>query len=158
VVDAIGPDDRFLNGLTSSVTVEGPIEAETERMHKTLELAQRAPGRYEGHLQLSRYGSFAINAVHKQGERVVARSQAQVSYPYPEEYRAGGPDRALLEQVAALSSGHALASMRDLFDPGDERIEAHEDLWPELVAFALCVFLLDLWLRRVRLFERQTRV
>jgi hypothetical protein len=156
-VDAIGPDDRFINGLTSSVTIEGPIEAETERMRTTLALAQRAPGHYEARTRLSRYGSFALNAVHEQGERIVARSQAQVSYPYPEEYRAGAPDRALLEQVATLSSGHALRSMRELFDPGRERIQAHEELWPYLVALALCVFLLDLWLRRVRLFERETR-
>jgi len=153
-VDAIGPDDRFLNGLDSRLTINGPLEAQSGRTAQTVPLAQRAPGRYEARVPLPRYGSFALHAVHAQDGRVVAQSDAQVSHPYPLEYAARDPDAALLAHAAALSGGAELDAWARLFDPGRERIAAHEELWAKLVLFALGVFLIDLMLRRVRLFER----
>ena len=44
-----------------------------------------------------------------------------------------------------------------LFDAGDETIRSHEELWPRLLFLALGLFLLDLLLRRVRLFDRDFR-
>jgi Ca-activated chloride channel family protein len=155
-VDAIGPDDRFLNGLDSRLTITGPLEAHGDRTERSVPLAQRAPGRYEARVPLDRYGSFALHAVHAQDDRVVAQSDAQVSHPYPLEYAARPTDAALLEHAAALSGGGALAPAR-LFDPGYEHIAAHEELWPKIVLLALALFLIDLTLRRVRLFDRNPR-
>ena len=129
-VDAIGAEDRFLNGLESSVTIEGPNEAEGERMQQTLQLVQSAPGRYEAHVRLERYGSFALHAVHARDGRVVAHSQAQASHPYPPEYAARPPDRALLEGVSALTSGSPLAAAAHIFDRGSEAILARGEFWP----------------------------
>ncbi len=155
-VDAIGADDRFLNGLDSSVTLEGPMETTQGRMRKTVALSQRAPGRYEARVRLERYGSFALQAVHRRDGHVVAHSQAQVSHPYPAELAAREPDRALLERASALTGGRALDVAADLFDPADERVVAQRELWPELVLAALALFLVDLLLRRVRLPGRGT--
>ena len=41
-----------------------------------------------------------------------------------------------------------------LFSPGEERIERYQELWPTFLLIALGLFLLDLLLRRVRLFDR----
>jgi Ca-activated chloride channel family protein len=154
-VDAIGADDRFLNGLESTLTIEGPSDVRGERTQQTVRLPQRAPGRYEARIELSGYGSFALHASHAKDGRVVARSDAQVSRPYPLEYAARAADRALLERTSLLSGGGELASSAALFDPGRERITAHEELWSWLVWLAIALFLLDLLLRRVRLFERE---
>jgi hypothetical protein len=42
-----------------------------------------------------------------------------------------------------------------LFDPAGESIRYHEDLWPRFVGGAIAMFLLDLLVRRVRLFDRK---
>jgi hypothetical protein len=42
-----------------------------------------------------------------------------------------------------------------LFDPAGESIRYHEDLWPRFVAASIALFLLDLLVRRVRLFDRK---
>lgn len=154
-VDAIGPDDRFMNGLDSRLTVTGPLESHGERSERSVHLEQRAPGRYEARVPLDRYGSFALHAVHAQDDRLVAQSDAQVSHPYPLEYAARPADAPLLEHAAALSGGGRLDAPARLFDPGHEHIAAHEELWPKIVLLALVLFLIDLALRRVHLFERK---
>ncbi|MFI5305852.1 MAG: VWA domain-containing protein [Polyangiales bacterium] len=155
-VDATSADDRFLDGLDSSVTIEGPIESEHQRLRTTLPLLQRAPGRYEARLRLDRYGSFALEALHRQDDRVIARSHGQVSHPYPLEYATREPDGGLLQAVSAATRGRALGDASQLFDPGGERLLAPHDVWPQLVLAALGLFLLDVLLRRVRLIGRAT--
>jgi Ca-activated chloride channel homolog len=156
-VDAIGPDDRFLDGLASSVTLEGPLDPAADRLRVTRPLLQRAPGRYEARFPLERYGSFALHAEHKRDGRVVARSRGQLSHPYPPEYAPGPPDRALLARASGIAGGQALSSAARLFDPGAERVATHRELWPELVLAALLLFLFDVLLRRVRWPDRETR-
>ena len=45
-----------------------------------------------------------------------------------------------------------------LFAPGDEKITYQKDLWNRFVLAALLVFLLDLLVRRVRIFDRKAVV
>jgi hypothetical protein len=144
-----------MNGLDSRLTVTGPLESHGDRSERSVHLAQRAPGRYEARVPLDRYGSFALHAVHAQDDRVVAQSDAQVSHPYPLEYAARPADGGLLEHAAALSGGGTFDTPARLFDPGHEHIAAHEELWPKIVLLALALFLIDLALRRVYLFERK---
>jgi hypothetical protein len=159
VVDAIGGDDEFLNGLESRVHVEGPMGADTTetRVSADYELRQTAPGRYEARFPLEQYGSFVLTAVHERDGRTVAESSARLSNPYPREYSALEPDVALLERAAALTGGSVDPSLDQLFDPMGEHIEHHEELWPRLLLAALMLFLVDLLLRRVRLFDRRFR-
>lgn len=154
-VDAIGPDDRFQNDLESTVILEGPVLPASTPPRQERSLSQRAPGRYEANLALSGYGSFALHAVHRRAGRVVAQSHAQVSRAYPTEYAVRPPNRSLLQRAAALTGGHAVTSAQQLFDPSGQRIEAHEEVWSRLVWFALGLFLVDLALRRIRLFKRR---
>ncbi|MFK7999136.1 MAG: VWA domain-containing protein [Polyangiales bacterium] len=162
-VDAIGGNDEFLNGLTSTLKIEGPMGARRARdgeddpqLRRTREvpMLQTAPGRYEARLPLDAYGSFVLSADHRLEGRSVAESATQLANPYPSEYRALEPDIALFERVAELTGGEASPAPARLFDAGDETIEAHQELWPWLLYLALALFILDLLLRRVRLFDR----
>lgn len=161
VVDAIGADDEFLNGLTSTVHIEGPMgERSGERpgepsIDEDHPLQQTAPGRYEARFPLERFGSFVLSAEHQREERTVAESTAQLVNPYPREYMTLEPDVSLLERAARVTGGVVDPSVDVLFDPGDERIEHHEELWPRVLFIALILFVLDLLLRRVRLFDRK---
>lgn len=159
VVDAIGADDEFLNGLEGVVHVEGPMGAARgeERVREDHPLMQTGPGRYEARFPLDRYGSFVLTAEHRRDGRTVAESSAQLSNPYPREYVTFEPDVDLLERAAIVTGGSIDPTPERLFDPGDERIRHHEELWPRLVFAALLLFVVDLLLRRVRLFDRKFR-
>lgn len=159
VVDAIGGEDEFLNGLTSTVHVEGPMggAAGEARVSEDHPLRQTAPGRYEARFPLEQYGSFVLTAEHQREDRTVAESSAQLSNPYPREYMTLEPDVGLLERAAALTGGAVEPSAAWLFDPRGEHIRHHEELWPKLLFTALLLFVVDLLLRRVRLFDRKFR-
>lgn len=163
VVDAVGGDDQFMNGLDSTLRVEGPMgsrrarEDETDaqlRRTREIPLRQTAPGRYEARFPLDSFGSFVLTADHRREDRAVAESATQLANPYPAEYRTLEPDEALLASAAELTGGEAEPTPDRLFDAGDETIRAHEELWPWLLYFALGLFVLDLLFRRVRLFDR----
>lgn len=159
-VDGIGPDDRFLNDLTSTLHIEGPMgapaagEGGTPGIDEDHPLLQSAPGRYEARFALDRYGSFMLTAEHRRDGRVVAESTAQLVNPYPREYAVLEPDEALLRRAARATGGRLDPEVGAVFDPGGASIEHREELWPRLAWLALVLFLLDLLLRRVRLFDR----
>ncbi len=161
VVDAIGADDQFLDGLESTLHIEGPMGGrrrdDEPRVDLDVPLRQTAPGRYEARFPLSRYGSFVLTAEHHSDGRTVAESHAQLVNPYPREYMTLEPDAELLERVARLTGGSVDPTPAALFDPGDEHIEHHEELWPWLLFCALLLFVLDLAMRRVRFFDRKFR-
>ncbi|MCB9591721.1 MAG: VWA domain-containing protein [Sandaracinaceae bacterium] len=161
VVDAIGVDDEFLDGLESTLHVEGPMGRRaadaTEPLDLDLPLRQTAPGRYEARFDLPRFGSFVLTAEHHREGRTIAESHAQLVNPYPREYMTLEPDVELLARAARLTGGGNDPTPAQLFDPGDEHIRHHEELWPKLLFCALFLFVLDLAFRRVRLFDRKFR-
>jgi hypothetical protein len=44
---------------------------------------------------------------------------------------------------------------KDVFDPGDEKIKYHQDLWSRFIGAAIGIYLLDLLMRRIRIFDRK---
>jgi Ca-activated chloride channel family protein len=159
VLDAVGFDDRFQNGLDAWLSVTGPEPGGPTRK---VAMPQTAPGRYESDFPLGRYGSFLLHAVLEKpaegskGKSVaVAESFGHVNSPYPREYLALAPDLATLSQVAASTGGQVDPEPSAVFDPGAEMVRYHEDMWPRIVGAAIAIFMLDLLVRRVRLFERK---
>jgi uncharacterized membrane protein len=182
-IDAFGADERFENNLTSRLYVSGPepvkeqgckVDADCAAMvygecdarahacrTRPLEMKQTAPGRYEATLPLDKYGSFLLRAEHlhedKEGQlRQVAVSYGHVSNPYPREYASFEPDLATMEKGAAATGGTLdPPTVAAVFDPAGEKVSFHEELWPRFIYAAMAVFLLDLLVRRVRLFDRK---
>jgi Ca-activated chloride channel homolog len=161
VLDAIGADDRFQNGLNSTLSVTGPQPAgETRRVP----MRQTAPGRYEADFPLERYGSYLLHASldeaieDAQGRTktaTVAESFGHVTNPYPREYLAFAADTATLGRAADATGGSLDPTPARVFDPDGESIRYHEDLWPRFVGAAIVLFLLDLLVRRVRIVDRR---
>ncbi|WP_437775576.1 VWA domain-containing protein [Sorangium sp. So ce1097] len=157
-VDAFGADDRFENNLTSRLSIIGPEPGGATRV---VDMRQTAPGRYETALALDRYGSFLLRAEHlREGEdgslRPVAVSYGHVSNPYPREYASFEPELATLEKAAVSTGGGVDPNgVAAIFDPSGEKVTFHEELWPRFIYAAMAVFLLDLLVRRVRLFDRK---
>jgi Ca-activated chloride channel family protein len=171
-IDAIGNDDAFQNGLEASLTVSGPEGSGSPpgTLPRRVPMPQVAPGRYAADFPLERYGSFLLHASLEQpideapghapgvGSRktaTVAESFGHVTNPYPREYLALAPDVETLARAAAVTGGGIDPAPAAVFDPAGEAIRYHEDLWPRFVAGAIALFLLDLFVRRVRLFDRK---
>src|SRR5262249_35295230 len=64
------------------------------------------------------------------------------------------PDR--LRPAAQVSGGHDQAKPAEVWDPGDEKVNYAQDLWPYVLIGVLALFLLDLYAKRVRLFGYRT--
>ena len=151
-IDAVDQEDRFLDALDSQVVLTGPDGAE-----HPLALAQTAAGRYEGRLTLGAYGPYAIRGRHTRPDAPDAEpfeSYATVAWPFPAEHLAGAPDLSVIERLADASGGVRDPTPAVLFDPGGATTEHREPLWPLPLYPALVLVLLDVLLRRVRLYGR----
>ncbi|MFC1641355.1 VWA domain-containing protein [Myxococcota bacterium] len=157
VVDAFTLDERFRNDMRSMLTVTGPEPGGGRRQ---VPMRQIAPGRYEAEFTPDRFGSFLLRAEHRQKtaegeERHVGESYGHVTLPYPREYASFEPDLERLVRTAITTGGQLDPAPRSLFEPGEEKISYHEELWSRFILAALAAFLLDLLVRRVRLFDRK---
>ncbi len=158
-VDAFTAAERFENGLRATLTIKGLAKSGAVTQHT---MAQTAPGRYEAQLPLTEYGTFSLHAEYarelESGElQRVGDSHGYVSNPYPVEYQSFEPDAAKLELAARTARGANLTDAAAIFDPAGESVRHQTELWPKAVLAALALFLLDLLVRRVRIFDREFR-
>jgi hypothetical protein len=157
VVDAFTVDERFDNGLVSKLIVSA---AGDKGERREVPMKQVAPGRYEADFELERFGSFVLRAEHARKDengdlKPFAQSFGHVSNPYPREYASFEPDVERLRRAAIAGGGTLDPDPKVLFDPGKEKIVRYADLWHRFVMAALVFFLLDLLVRRIRIFDRK---
>ncbi len=160
VVDAFTADERFDNTLESKLIVTGPATSKGKGERREVPMRRTAPGRYEAELRLDEYGSFLLRAEHarvaKDGSlQPFAMSFGHVSNPYPREYGRFEPDIELQARAATAAGGSVDPEPARVFDPQGEKITFYRPLWSRFVLAAIVVFLLDLLVRRVRLFDRK---
>lgn len=156
-VDAFTRDERFDNGLSGRLTVTGPLPKGGRR---EVPMRQVAPGRYEAEFPLPGFGSFLIEGAHfRAGEdgavRPVGESYGEVANPYPSEYGALEPDVERLAHIVSAGAGELDPKAAALFDPKGEKLTYSEPLWARAVSAAILIFVLDLLVRRVRIFDRK---
>ncbi len=178
-VDAFGADERFENNLSSQLYISGPEPlpqgCKSDKdcgvgtcntgsgacTPKIVDMRQTAPGRYEVNLALDKYGSFLLRAEHRREDKdgqlkQVAVSYGHVSNPYPREYASFEPDIHTMEKAASAAGGAMdPPTVAAVFDPSGEKVTFHEELWQRFIYAAIVVFLLDLLVRRVRIFDRK---
>jgi Ca-activated chloride channel homolog len=136
-VQALRDDGHFADLQDTRATVLGPDGAARE-----ISLPQRAPGAYGLDTRVSAPGVYRV--LFKQGVR---EEVAAFSAPDNVELHSLGVNGALLDQLATTSGGHQLADVADIARPGQGPGPAIE-LWPWLVAAALLLFTVDVFLRR----------
>jgi uncharacterized membrane protein len=163
-IDAIGGDDKFQNGLDAKFQIKGPQPSQTV---KNLSMKQTAPGRYEIDFPIDQYGSFLLHSSLEKpvddgrgGVKMaqVAESFGHVTNPYPREYLALAPDSVTLTRAAEITGGKFDPKLKEVFDPAGQTITYHQDLWSRFILAAIFVYLLDLLMRRMRLFDRKKTV
>ena len=148
-VDAVGEDGSFVNGLEASVSLVGP-DGET----LLVELAQTAPGRYEGAFVPQEEGAYLMRlAGALAGEEAVALTTGWVM-GYSPEYAALEGDPAYLERLAELGGGSVLVEPGEVFAHTLRGEGATRDLWPYLLALATLLLPFDVGVRRLALGRR----
>ena len=153
VVDAVDVNDKFVNELDTSLEIIDPGTSKTVR---TVPMVQNAAGRYTADFAVDRYGSYLLKAVHKRAGKVVAESMGAASLPYPLEYFHTEPDDSALRHAAMVTGGIGQAEPAKVMDPADQSIDYTQDLWPWVLLFVACAMILDIYLKRVRLFGYRT--
>ena len=142
-ITALKEDGSFQENLTSQLSVVDP-----QQNVSIVNLRHSGPGTYEGEFSVDQRGPYLFR---------VAGEEAGVSrilpYSYPEEYHFYPPDVELLREVSAVTGGTFDANASDIFRPGSQPTERPTPLWPYLAIGALLLYLGDIFLRRVRLFE-----
>jgi hypothetical protein len=148
VAIAVDDNERTMNGLAAVLDIVDP-----KGKRAKVPLQQSAPGQYEAKIPLALFGSYALHAEFRgAGGAVVGVSDTGVVKPYPREFSETGSDGPLLAALSSTTGGRVGPANDVLLtwqgEPGERR---REDLWPFVVALALALFLIDVFLRRVRL-------
>ena len=156
IVNALNKDDTFLNFLDVNATVTDP-----DFNPIGLSMRQEAPGRYVGSFAADRAGSYLVNVIPGAGATPLITG---VTVPYSEEFRIRESNRQLMESLAAVTprGGEAgvvtapLDSMpsqelisTNAFRGGLELAKSIRDAWPWFVFAGCCIFLGDVFVRRV---------
>jgi hypothetical protein len=143
-INAIEKDGRFRNDLNSQVRVIGPDERVT-----VIDVPQVGPGAYETTTRLARDGSYTFRSVGE-GAAGPARS---LEYSYPPEYHFYPPDIDKLKSISDATGGKFKPEGPEIFQSNGESTEYPIALWPLICGLVLALYVTDIFLRRVRLFE-----
>lgn len=170
VVTALDADDEFLNFLEMGASVVGPDNKPLD-----VPIRQVSPGRYIGEFEADNSGSFLVNingALPQPGEKegevkmVPFQLRSGVSVPYSDEYRNRETNLGLLDMLAGLepNDGKPGKMIQGAMERGnvDQLVEvdtfrhdlkkavSSNDIWPLLLLALGCLFLADVFVRRVQ--------
>ncbi|MDA7978410.1 MAG: VWA domain-containing protein [Pirellulales bacterium] len=167
VVTALDADDEFLNQLDIVGTALGPpIDPDNPNTAaRNFSLRQVAPGRYEGEFSAEETGNYLVTLIPGRDE---APLMTGISVPYSAEYRERGTDEALLASMASQTPtggqpGTLLAAPRGTgaqaltdflalnpFRHDLPKAESSQKAWHFFLLLACCLFLADVFVRRVQ--------
>ncbi len=156
--DAFDESGGFDSHLQSKLTILPQTDSKQEQ--KTVSFEKAAPGRYVARALLPGFGSYALLAAHqRRGDdgrlSSAGISRGSVSLPYPAEYRDLQPREALLETWGQTGGGRWNPDPRVVLSGDGDSILTEEARQNQLIFLGLALFLLDLLVRRVRLFDRK---
>jgi Mg-chelatase subunit ChlD len=156
-VTALDKESRFANFLNLSGAAIGP-----DGEPIALQLAQTAPGRYVGEFPADRSGTYLMSISPGAGRAPV---RAGVNVPYSAEFKIGGTNAGLVRSLASVApqggqSGVVIAAPSDgprmaealqtnVFRRGLMPASSRQQVWHMLVFAVGCLFLVDIFNRRV---------
>jgi len=141
-VNAVQKDGRFRNNMRIQVRVTGPGQDA-----EVVDLPQVRPGAYETRVPLEPRGAYTFRAF---GENS-ASPLRMLAYSYPDEYHFYPPNLDKLRAISAETGGAFRPDPADIFDPKGQTTAVPMTLWPWLGSLALALYILDVLLRRLRL-------
>jgi uncharacterized membrane protein len=137
--EAVTPEGTFRNGLevTVSLAAQGaePVSMTSEQV---------APGLYRARLRRPEAGS-AVIAVSDRAGRPVSRAWTR---DYPAEFQVLKDGKPLLKDIASLTGGRFEVKPEEILRPALHPATTRKELAPWLLAAALLLLPVDIWLRR----------
>lgn len=158
IITALDQDESFLNDLAMSGTVIKP-----DMTTAPFRIEQTAPGRYVGEFPTKLAGSYLL-AINTGSNRSPLRSGVNVGYS--SEYRDHQTNMALLRTMAELAPKDAPSGTlieKGLDAPSEQLLAldpfrrdlppavSNQSVWPWLIVVGSCIFLGDVFVRRVQL-------
>ena len=148
-IEARDPHGNYLDDLKPKpvVTVSAADGRKAEQPAR-----QIAPGLYEAHVVADARQNLTISVSHPE-----LGSPSRFVVPDPQaEYRFRQPDEARLTAIAQATGGVFKPTADNLRQASQSSRAARRALWPGLVIAALALWMMDVLLRRVRVFETAT--
>jgi Mg-chelatase subunit ChlD len=143
-INAMEENGRFRNALQPQVRIENPLQQSL-----TMDVPQVGPGAYEIRVPLPEDGSY----VFRTSGQGVGNASRTLEFSYPDEYHFYPPDTRRLRALSSETGGIYQPAGPEIFNTGGETVSHHTQLWPWLTFLALVLYLADVLLRRLRLFE-----
>jgi uncharacterized membrane protein len=143
-INAVAADGRFRNELQPQVRVIGPDERVS-----VIDVPQVGPGAYETQIRLRANGSYIFRATAGNAGGFTR----SLEYSYPAEYHFYPPDIQKLRFISEATGGVLAPEGREIFDTRGETVPFPTRLWPVFCSLALMLYLVDILLRRIRLWE-----
>jgi hypothetical protein len=143
-LNAVDKEGHFRNELHPQVRVIGP-----DQKLASVDLPQVGPGSYESRVHMDKDDTYVFRAA-VDGSVGTTRT---LEYSYPAEYHFYPPDIQKLKTISAATGGKFQPEPGEIFNPNGESREYPTPLWPWLAATVLGLFIIDILLRRLRLFE-----
>jgi len=137
---------RYLNSLTTTLTLVAP-----DLTTQTVQMAQIAPGLYEGAFQPKDMGTYFLRLTGQQGGQTVAAQTRGFSLAYSPEYRQIESEVSVLSDIAKIGNGHELPLDKpaEAFAHTLPAAPSNEELWPYLILVAALLLPIDVGLRRI---------
>jgi Mg-chelatase subunit ChlD len=148
LVDVLDRDERFVNGLDLQASIAGP-----DRQTRRAALEQIAPGRYRSEFAVPVDGRYFVSLSGTRGDLRVGPRTFGLAVPYSPEYLNPGVNRALLEELAAITGGAVLplgvTSLPAILARKPGASAERWRVWRPLLLAALLALLLEVAVRKL---------
>ncbi|MCP4641287.1 MAG: VWA domain-containing protein [bacterium] len=145
-IDAVDDQGNYVNFLRPRGVVTGPPPS-FER--SSLTLMQTGPGIYEGRFPVDNRGVYMMSIVYSKPDGSEGMIPAGLALNYSKEYDYNTTNIALLENLAEVGGGRILEARSNPFQHDLVATPTITSIWQYLVAFAACLFPLEIFIRRV---------
>lgn len=144
IVDAIDEQGKFIHTLQfqGSVTTPGGKKL-------PLSFRQLGPGRYEAEFEAGGVGIYSVTGTFEGAHGEKGYLAQGVPLSYAAEYRDLKFNPLLLNQLTERTGGRKLSIDTPVYAPLPRSAGVSMPLWPYLLALALALFPLDIFIRRV---------
>jgi uncharacterized membrane protein len=149
-VDALNDEGSFINGLETAVSLVGP-----DGDGRVIDLAQVAPGRYEGEFNPEAEGAYLLRLTGsaEEEEESVALTTGWVM-AYSPEYAALEANPEIMAYLAELGGGRVLENPAEAFSHTLRGAGTAGDLWPYLLGLAAILLPFDIAVRRLAISQQ----
>ena len=143
-INAVEKTGEFRNKLHTDVRVIDPDQTVFD-----VKMRQIGPGSYAAKAPLAKKGTYTFRAI---GDETGGPSRL-LPYSYPDEYHFYPPNTDLLRAVALDTGGTFQPKATEIFATQGETTALPTPLWPYLAVIGLILYIVDVLMRRLRLFE-----